>query len=53
MCVWVCVGGGGGGGTIWYKKNLSNNIGPFINPLKSIINSAYSYSSKSKYEQLI
>ena len=50
MC--VCVGGGGGYNLV-QKKNLSNNIGPFINPLKSMINSAYSYSSKSKYEQLI
>ena len=31
---------------------LSNKIGPFRNPLKSMINSAYSYSGKSKYEQL-
>ena len=31
---------------------LSNKIGPFINPLKSMINSAYSYSCKSKYEHL-
>ena len=32
---------------------LSNKIGPLINPLKSMINSADSYSCKSKYEQLI
>ena len=32
---------------------LSNKIGPFINPLKSMRYSAYSYSCKSKYEQLI
>ena len=42
---------------VWYNLVqpiffLSNKIGPFINPLKSMINSAYSYLI-SKYEQLI
>ena len=54
-------GGLGGGkerdvcGTILYNNFffLSNKIGPFINPLNSMINSAFSYSCKPKYEQLI
>ena len=58
-------GGDGGWGMgreierrVWYNLVqlfffLSNKIEPFINPLKSMINSAYSYSCKSKYVQLI
>ena len=59
VCVYVCEGVREERdvcGTIWYNIFfffLSNKIGPFINPLKSMINSAYSYSCKSKYEQLI